>query len=69
MAGFNALIKGEVLGKRRLRALQHFLLEYVRQVQDLEKEHREAGTKLTGDAFLSGILPEDHLCPVITTIF
>lgn len=27
------------------------------------------GTLFHGDAFLSGILPEDHLCPVITTIF
>lgn len=29
----------------------------------------EAGTELERDAFLSGILPEDRLCPVITTIF
>lgn len=52
-----------------MRAMLYDALEYVRQVQDLGKEHREAGTELEGDAFLSGILPADRLCPVITTIF
>lgn len=51
-----------------VRVMLEDALEYVKQVQDLEKKHKEAGEKLTGDAFLSGIMREDRLTPVITTV-
>lgn len=51
-----------------VRVMLEDALEYVKQVQDLEKKHKEAGEKLTGDAFLSKITKEDRLTPVITTV-
>jgi hypothetical protein len=52
-----------------VRNLLYDALEYMKQVQNLEKMHLEKGEKLKGDAFLSGIKKEDRLTPVITTVF
>lgn len=52
-----------------VRNMLYDVLEYVRQIQDLEKAHKENGDKLERDAFLSGITKDDRLKPVITTVF
>lgn len=51
-----------------VRNMLYDALEYVKQIQDKEKEHKEKGEKLTGNEFLSGMKKEDHLKPVVTTI-
>lgn len=51
-----------------VRNMLYDALEYVNQVQDLEKEHKRRGEILKGDSFLSGITKEDRLSPVITTV-
>ena len=43
-------------------------LEYTKQIQEMEKEHREKGDWGEADEFLSGIHKEDKLLPVITTV-
>lgn len=43
-------------------------LEYVKQVQELEKQHKMEGNRAMGSGFLSGIFREDHLKPVITVV-
>ena len=44
-------------------------LEYTKQVQNMEKVHRENNDLGTSDEFLSGISKNDKLIPVITTVF
>lgn len=51
-----------------VRDMLYDALEYVRQIQDMEKKHKEEGEKLEGDGFLSGISKKDRLTPVITTV-
>lgn len=52
-----------------VRNMLYDALEYVRQVQELEKGHRKRGELLAGEEFLSGITKEDRLTPVITIVF
>lgn len=52
-----------------VRNMLYDALEYTKQIQQLEKTHKERGDKLTGDEFLSGITKEDRLHPVVTTVF
>lgn len=52
-----------------VRNMLYDALEYVRQIQEMEKGHRERGELLTGEEFLSGITKKDRLTPVITIIF
>ena len=51
-----------------VRNMLYDALEYVKQIQDKEKQHKERGDKLTGDEFLSGMTKEERLKPVVTTI-
>lgn len=51
-----------------VRTMLYDALEYTKQVQDLEKEHRRKGDILTGEEFLSGISKSDKLKPVLTTV-
>lgn len=51
-----------------VRVMLQDALEYVRQVQELEKKHKDLGEKLREDEFLSGIQKEDRISPVITTV-
>ena len=43
-------------------------LEYVKQIQNIEKMHRTQNDWQDGDEFLSGISRDDRLIPVITTV-
>lgn len=52
-----------------VRSMLYDALEYVRQIQEIEKGHRERGELLKGEEFLSGITKEDRLTPVITIVF
>ncbi len=60
--------QGKVHYAMPVRNMLYDALEYVKQVQELEKKHIEEGDKLDGDAFLSGITREDRLLPVINTV-
>lgn len=51
-----------------VRNMLYNVLEYTKQVQEIEKKHKDAGEKLDGDEFLSGIKKEDRIRPVITTV-
>ncbi len=51
-----------------VRVMLQDALEYVKQVQDLEKKHKESGEELREDEFLSGIQKGDRILPVITTV-
>lgn len=51
-----------------VRGLLYDALEYTKQIQEIEKQHKKNGDNLQGAAFLSGITKEDRLSPVITTI-
>lgn len=51
-----------------VRNMLYDALEYTKQVQEIEKQHKDAGEKLDGDEFLSGIKKEDRIRPVITTV-
>ncbi|MDO5415855.1 MAG: hypothetical protein Q4F29_01535, partial [Lachnospiraceae bacterium] len=51
-----------------VRNMLYDALEYTKQLQELEKQHKKAGELLKGDEFLSGITREDRLIPVITTV-
>lgn len=51
-----------------VRNMLYDALEYMKQVQALEKRHKKSGERLEGDAFLSGITREDKLIPVVTTV-
>lgn len=52
-----------------VRNMLYDALEYVKQIQELEKEHKRKGDILRDDEFLSGITGADRLLPVITTVF
>jgi len=52
-----------------VRNMLYDALEYVKQLQELEKIHKKNGEVLQGNEFLSGITKEDRLAPVITTVF
>lgn len=52
-----------------VRNMLYDALEYAKQIQELEKEHKRKGDILRDDEFLSGITSEDRLEPVITTVF
>lgn len=43
-------------------------LEYMKQIQDIEKAHREKSDWENGDEFLSGISNKDKLIPIITIV-
>lgn len=51
-----------------IRSLLYDALEYTKQVQALEKKHKDNKEQLSGDSLLSGITKNDRLTPVITTI-
>lgn len=51
-----------------VRTMLYDALSYTGQVQELEKRHKEAGDRLKGDEFLSGITKDDRLIPVVTTV-
>lgn len=51
-----------------VRTMLYDALEYTKQVQDLEKEHRRKGDIFSGEEFLSGISKSDKLKPVLTTV-
>jgi len=51
-----------------VRNMLYDALEYVKQVENMEKRHKEAGDHLSGDEFLSGITREDRLVPVVTIV-
>lgn len=51
-----------------IRNMLYDALEYTKQVQELEKKHKESGDRLERDAFLSGITREDRLYPVISIV-
>ncbi len=52
-----------------VRTMLYDALEYVKQVQDLEKEHREKKDLAGSDEFLSGISRKDRLLPVVNIVF
>lgn len=51
-----------------VRTMLYDALEYVKQVQDLEKKHREKRDLTDSDEFLSGISKEDFLLPVVNMV-
>lgn len=51
-----------------VRVMLQDALEYVKQVQELEKKHKDLGEKLREDEFLSGVRKEDRIFPVITIV-
>ncbi len=51
-----------------VRGMLYDALEYTKQVQELENQHKKKGEKLEGSQFLSGITREDRLTPVVTTV-
>lgn len=51
-----------------VRNMLYDALEYTKQIQDIEKQHKQEGIKLDEQDFLSGITKEDRLKPVITTV-
>jgi len=48
-----------------VRTMQYVGQEYLKQVQNLEKQHKEQGDRLQGDEFLSGMTKDDRLKPVV----
>jgi len=52
-----------------VRTMLDTVLEYLRQVQAIEKMHKEQGHKLQGDELLSGITRHDKLTPVVNLVF
>lgn len=52
-----------------VRSLLYEALEYNRQIQDLKKAHKKKHERTEQAAFLSGLLPQDRLKPVVTVIF
>lgn len=51
-----------------VRTMLYDALEYTKQVQELEKQHRKKGDILGGDEFLSGISKTDKIKLVLTTV-
>ncbi len=51
-----------------VRSMVYEALEYVRQVQELEKQHLAKGEKLRSDEFLSGLTKDDRLKPVVSVV-
>ena len=51
-----------------VRTMLYDALEYTKQIQDLEKQHKEDGSVLETAELLSGLTKEDRLEPVITTV-
>jgi len=52
-----------------IRAMLDAVMEYLKQIQDIEKHHKEHGDKLQGDELLSGITRQDRLKPVVNIVF
>lgn len=52
-----------------IRTMLDAVLEYLRQIQAIEKMHKENGNKLQGDELLSGITRHDKLIPVVNLVF
>ena len=48
-----------------VRTMQYVSQEYLKQVQDIEKLHKDHGDKLQGDEFISGMSKTDRLKPVV----
>lgn len=48
-----------------VRTMQYVSQEYLKQVQDIEKFHKNQGDKLQGDEFISGMSKTDRLKPVV----
>lgn len=51
-----------------VRNMLYDALEYVKQIQKIEHQHREKGEKMGQTGFLSGMKKEDRLRPVITLV-
>ena len=52
-----------------VRVMLYDALEYTRQIQELEKTHRERGDRAANSSeFLSGITKEDRILPVVNTV-
>lgn len=51
-----------------VRNMLYDSLEYTKQIQTLEKAHRDASDKLKSDEFLSGITKTDKIYPTITVV-
>lgn len=69
---YSVILAAEVQNKVHhampVRSMLYEAMEYTKQVQDLEKSHKESGENLAGDSFLSGITETDRLLPVVTTV-
>ena len=52
-----------------VRTMLYDSLEYMKQVREIENEHKKEGKELSGDAYLSHFSKEDRLSPVMTTVF
>lgn len=72
MGTYSVILAGETQNRVHyampVRTMLYDALEYTKQVQELEKEHRQKGDILTGDEFLSGISRLDRIKPVLTTV-
>lgn len=65
---FSNETQGEVHYAMPVRNMLYDALEYMKQVQMLEKKHKDNDEKLEGGEFLSRIRKEDRIKPVITTV-
>ncbi len=52
-----------------IRTMLNAVLEYLKQIQDIEKGHREQGDKLQGAELLSGMMRNDKLKAVVNVVF
>ncbi|MBS6195229.1 MAG: hypothetical protein KH828_06585 [Clostridiales bacterium] len=51
-----------------VRNMLYDALSYTEQVEQLKREHRRQGDRMTGSEFLSGMKKEDIIIPVITLV-
>lgn len=51
-----------------VRNMLYDALSYTEQIEEIKKQHKHEGEKLTDAEFLSGMRKEDKLCPVITLV-
>lgn len=69
---YSLIVSNETQGKVHyampVRAMLYDALEYTKQIQDLERHHRQKKDLKAGDEFLSGISKEDRISPVISVV-
>lgn len=65
---FSNETQGEVHYAMPVRNMLYDALEYMKQVQEIEKRYAVSGEKLKGKELLSGMKKQDCIKPVITTV-